>query len=103
MVAAGAQVVCFTSGQGSTTGHAIAPVIKITGNPVTYQQMEDNMDINAGTILDGSESLNSVGQRIYDSIIDTANGKKTKAEALGYHDYIVFCRSRAAEHMLGHC
>ncbi len=103
MVAAGAQVVCFTSGQGSTTGHAIAPVIKITGNPVTYQQMEDNMDINAGTILDGSESLNSVGQRIYQTIIDTANGKKTKAEALGYRDYIVFCRSRAAEHLLGHC
>jgi altronate dehydratase large subunit len=103
MVAAGAQVVCFTSGQGSTTGHAIAPVIKITGNPVTYRQMEDNMDINAGTILDGSESLNSVGQRIYQTIVDTANGKKTKAEALGYRDYIVFCRSRAAEHMLGHC
>jgi altronate dehydratase large subunit len=103
MVAAGAQVVCFTSGQGSTTGHAIAPVIKITGNPVTYRQMEDNMDINAGTILDGSESLNSVGQRIYNTIVETANGKKTKAEALGYRDYIVFCRSRAAEHMLGHC
>jgi altronate dehydratase large subunit len=103
MVAAGAQVVCFTSGQGSTTGHAIAPVIKITGNPVTYQQMEDNMDINAGTILDGSESLNSVGQRIYQTIVDTANGKKTKAEALGFRDYIVFCRSRAAEHLLGHC
>ena len=103
MVAAGAQVVCFTSGQGSTTGHAIAPVIKITGNPLTYQQMGDNMDINAGTILDGSESLNSVGQRIYQTIVDTANGKKTKAETLGYQDYIVFCRSRAAEHLLGHC
>lgn len=103
MVAAGAQIVCFTSGQGSTTGHAIAPVIKITGNPMTYRQMEDNMDLNAGTILDGSESLNSVGQRVYESIIDTANGKKTKAEALGYRDYIVFCRSRAAEHLLGHC
>ena len=103
MVAAGAQVVCFTSGQGSTTGHAIAPVIKITGNPVTYQQMEDNMDINAGTILDGSESLNSVGDRIYKMVIDTANGKKTKAEALGYRDYIIFCRNRAAEHLLGHC
>jgi len=103
MVAAGAQVVCFTSGQGSTTGHAIAPVIKITGNPVTYNQMEDNMDINAGTILDGSESLKSVGQRIYETVLDTCNGKKTKAEALGYKDYIVFCRSRAAEHILGHC
>ena len=103
MVAAGAQIVCFTSGRGSTTGHAIAPVIKITGNPETYEMMMDNMDINAGTILDGSESLNSVGQRIYDMIRQTANGRQTKAEALGYKDYIVFKRSREAEHMLGHC
>ena len=103
MVAAGAQVVCFTSGRGSTTGHAISPVIKITGNPETYEMMMDNMDINAGTILDGSESLNSVGQRIYDMIRQTANGRQTKAEALGYKDYIVFKRSREAEHLLGHC
>jgi altronate dehydratase large subunit len=103
MVAAGAQIVCFTSGRGSTTGHAIAPVIKITGNPSTYEMMPDNIDINAGTILDGSESLNSVSQRIYDMIIQTANGRQTKAEALGYKDFIVFKRSREAEHMLGHC
>ena len=103
MVAAGAQIVCFTSGRGSTTGHAIAPVIKITGNPQTYANMPDNMDVNAGTILDGSESLNSVGHRIFDMIVDTANGRLTKAEALGYHDYIVFKRSREAEHLLGHC
>ena len=103
MVAAGAQVVCFTSGRGSTTGHAIAPVIKITGNPTTYANMSDNMDINAGTILDGSESLSSVGKRIYDMIVQTANGRQPKAEALGYHDYIAFKRSREAEHLLGHC
>jgi altronate dehydratase large subunit len=103
MVAAGAQIVCFTSGRGSTTGHAIAPVIKITGNPTTFKNMPDNMDINAGTILDGSESLSSVGNRIYEMIVQTANGRQTKAEALGYHDFIVFKRSREAEHMLGYC
>ena len=103
MVAAGAQVVCFTSGRGSTTGHAIAPVIKVTGNPQTYARMTDNMDINAGTILNGSESLNSVGRRIFQMMVDTANGRLTKAEALGYRDYLVFKRSREAEHLLGHC
>ena len=103
MVSAGAQIVCFTSGRGSTTGHAIAPVIKITGNPLTFAKMRDNMDVNAGTILNGSESLNSVGKRIYDTIIQTANGRQTKAEALGYKDYIVFKRSREAEHLMGHC
>jgi altronate dehydratase large subunit len=103
MVAAGAQIVCFTSGRGSTTGHAIAPVIKITGNPRTFENMPDNMDINAGTILDGSESLNSVGKRIFNMIIQTANGRQTKAEALGYKDFIVFKRSREAEYLLGNC
>ena len=103
MVAAGAQVVCFTSGRGTTTGHAVAPVIKITGNPETYENLKDNIDINAGTILDGGESLNSVGRRIFDEIVSVANGKKTKAEALGFKDYLVFGRDRAAERLLGHC
>jgi altronate dehydratase large subunit len=103
MVATGAQIVCFTSGRGSTTGHAIAPVIKITGNPTTFKKMRDNIDINAGTVLNGEESLNRVSQRIFDMIIQTANGRLTKAEALGYKDFIVFKRSREAEHLLGHC
>jgi altronate dehydratase large subunit len=103
MVAAGAQIVCFTSGRGSTTGHAIAPVIKITGNTKTYNLLKDNIDINAGTMLDGSESLRDVGKRIFNTIISVANGKKTKAEALGYNDFLVFMRDRAAEHLLGYC
>ena len=65
--------------------------------------MGDNMDINAGTILDGSESINSVGRRIFNMIVETAGGRKTKAEALGYKDFVVFKRDRAAEHMLGNC
>jgi altronate dehydratase large subunit len=103
MVAAGAQIVCFTSGRGSTTGHAIAPVIKITGNSLTFNNLKDNIDINAGSILDGSESLNRVGERIYNEVISVANGKKTKAEALGFKDFVVFGRNRSAEKLLGHC
>jgi altronate dehydratase large subunit len=103
MVAAGAQVVCFTSGRGSTTGHAIAPVIKITGNPNTYKNMKEDVDVNASTVLDGKESLKVVGRKIFQKIIATANGEKTRAETLGYNDYIVFKRDRAAEHLLGHC
>jgi len=101
MVAAGAQVIAFTTGRGSTTGHAVAPVLKITGNPETYERMKDNMDINAGTILDGGETLRSVGERIFRAIVEAASGRKTKAEALGYKDFIVFKRDRAAEHLLG--
>jgi len=103
MVAAGAQVVVFTSGRGSTTGHAIAPVLKVTGNPTTYQNLMDNIDVNAGTILDGGESLNSVGERIFGSVVDVASGRLTKAEALGYHEFIIFRTDLAAETLLGHC
>jgi altronate dehydratase large subunit len=103
MVAAGAQVVVFTSGRGSTTGHAISPVLKVTGNPVTFQNLKDNIDINAGTILDGSDSLNSVGKRIFDTVVEVASGRLTKAEALGYHEFIVFRTDLAAETLLGHC
>jgi altronate dehydratase large subunit len=103
MVAAGAQVVVFTTGRGSTTGHAIAPVIKVTGNSETYTRMTDNMDINAGTILDGNESLLSVGERIFRTIVEVASGKNTKAEGLSYQDFDVFSRDRLAEHLLGFC
>lgn len=103
MVAAGAQVVAFTTGRGSTTGHAVAPVLKITGNPETYGRMIDDMDINAGTILDGSEALRSVGERIFRAVVEVASGRKTKAEALGYQDFVVFKRDMAAEHLLGFC
>jgi len=103
MVAAGAQVVAFTSGRGSTTGHAIAPVIKVTGNPLTYERMRDNMDVNAGTVLDGSESLRSVGERIFREVVEVASGRLTKAEVLGYRDFIAFRTDRAAERFLGFC
>ena len=103
MAAAGAQIACFTSGKGSTTGHAIVPVIKITGNSKTYHNLIDNMDINAGTILDGDEPLNAAGERIFEMVLETASGRKTKAEALGFKDFIVFSRDRAAERLLGHC
>jgi altronate dehydratase large subunit len=103
MVAAGAQVVVFTTGRGSTTGHAIAPVIKVTGNSETYTRMTDNMDINAGTILDGNESLLSVGERIFRTIVEVASGKNAKAEGFGYRDFDVFSRDRLAEHLLGFC
>jgi altronate dehydratase large subunit len=103
MVASGAQVVVFTSGRGSTTGHAVAPVLKVTGNPTTYRNLVDNIDLNAGTILDGGESLNSVGGRIFDLVVEVASGRQTKAESLDFQDFIVFRTDRAAESLLGHC
>lgn len=103
MVAAGAQIVCFTSGRGSTTGHAIAPVIKITGNSSIYEKLKDNIDINAGTVMRGKENINEVGERIFDKIILTASGEETKAEKHGLYEFNIERKNRATENLLGHC
>ncbi|BCU81577.1 carbohydrate hydrolase [Polycladomyces abyssicola] len=87
MVAGGAQVVLFTSGRGTPTGSPIAPVIKIATNTLMFERMKDNMDINAGTIIDGKESIESVGQRIFNEIALVCSGKLTKAEILKQHDF----------------
>lgn len=87
MVAGGAQVVLFTSGRGTPTGSPIAPVIKISTNSAMFKSMNDNMDINAGTIIDGTESIDSAGRRIFDEIALVSSGKLTKAEILKQHDF----------------
>ncbi|QLC35256.1 UxaA family hydrolase (plasmid) [Halarchaeum sp. CBA1220] len=87
-VAAGAQVVAFTTGRGSTTGNPIAPVIKVTGNPKTWERMANNMDVNASTVIDG-ESIESVGERVYDELLAVADGKRTEAEKRGLEEFAV--------------
>ncbi|WP_152042536.1 UxaA family hydrolase [Salinigranum salinum] len=78
-VAGGAQVIAFTTGRGSTTGNPIAPVIKVTGNPKTWRKMSNNMDVDASTVFDG-ESLDTVGERVYEKLIAVAGGELTEAE-----------------------
>lgn len=87
MVAGGAQVVLFTTGRGTPTGSPIAPVIKIATNTAIFEKMADNIDVNAGTIIDGTESIQSVGQRLFDEVALVASGKLTKAEILKQHDF----------------
>jgi altronate dehydratase large subunit len=87
MVAGGAQIVLFTTGRGTPTGSPIAPVIKIATNTGIFERMGDNIDLNAGTIIEGKESIESVGQHIFDEIELVASGKFTKAEILKQHDF----------------
>lgn len=89
MVAGGAQVVLFTTGRGTPVGCPIAPVIKVTGNPKTYENMKDNIDINAGTIILGLETIEEVGMRIIEELFHVINGKATKAEALGHREFAI--------------
>jgi altronate dehydratase large subunit len=90
MVAGGAQVIVFTTGRGNPLGTPIAPVIKITGNRDTYLKMRDNMDIDVSKIVQGKETVQSAGKRIFDEIIAVASGTVTKAEKLGQRDFCLF-------------
>jgi altronate dehydratase large subunit len=90
MLAGGATVVIFTTGRGTPTGSPIAPVIKVTANERTFKMMEDNMDIDASSIISGEETIEQVGQRIFDEIVMVANGRKPKAEILGHREFGIY-------------
>ena len=85
-VASGSNVICFTTGRGSCFGFKPAPSIKIATNTNMFNRLEEDMDINAGTIMDGESGIAEIGERIFNHIIDTASGKLTKSEINGYGD-----------------
>ncbi len=83
----GAQVIAFTTGRGSPVGNALAPVLKICSNSMTFNRMDDDMDLNAGTIAAGEETIEEVGARIAERIIEVASGAETKSESLGHREF----------------
>ena len=85
MVAGGCNLAIFTTGRGSVFGCKPTPCLKIATNTPIYEHMTDDMDINAGTILTG-ESVERVGERIFEELLVVASGKKTKSEAQGIGD-----------------
>jgi len=93
LIACGAQVILFSTGRGSVVGSAIAPVIKVCANPETYKRMEEDMDIDAGRILDGQATLPEVGREIFDRVRRVGNGEPTKSEALGHQEFILTYKS----------
>src|ERR1043166_7169408 len=86
LVAGGCNIGVFTTGRGSVYGCKPAPCIKVATNTPLFLHMNDDMDINAGTILDGSETVEQVGRRIFEKIIAVAGGEKTRSELAGIGD-----------------
>ena len=83
IIAGGANVVCFTTGRGSVFGAKPTPSIKIATNTATYDRMLDDMDVNAGRIVDGTATIAEVGAEIFDRIVRVASGEQTVSEELG--------------------
>jgi altronate hydrolase len=83
-VAGGANIICFTTGRGSVYGSKPVPTIKLASNSKMYRAMEEDMDINCGLIVDGEATLDETGKLIFQRILDTASGRKTKSELLGF-------------------
>ena len=86
-VASGGNVIAFTTGRGSCFGFKPTPSLKIATNTAMYRRMEEDMDINAGTILDGEETVEQVGRRIFDLVVRVAGGEQSKSEELGMGDH----------------
>ena len=83
-VAGGANILCFTTGRGSAYGCKPTPSIKLATNTPVYERMTDDMDINCGTIVDGEETVQQCGQRIFDLILRVASGEPTKSEQFDF-------------------
>jgi altronate dehydratase large subunit len=89
MVAGGATLVIFTTGRGTPTGNPIAPVIKVTANPQTARKMRENIDFDASTVILGQETIEQAGERLFKLVMDVARGKPTRAELLGFREFMI--------------
>lgn len=89
LIASGSHVILFTTGRGSVVGSAISPVIKVCANPETYRNMKDDMDVDAGRIIEGEATLDEVGDEIYQLVQAVARGAQSKSEELGHQEFIL--------------
>ncbi len=87
LVAAGATVVVFTTGRGTTIGNAIAPVIKLASNTPVFERMPHDLDLSAGGVIDGTETIDEVGKRVFDRIVEVATGLQAKAEVHKHREF----------------
>ena len=90
MAATGAQFMMFSTGRGAPQGFPSMPVIKICGNPHTYERMQHDMDLNAGRIIQGEKTIEEVGEEAFRLMLDVLSGKMTKNEALAITDPWIF-------------
>ncbi|MFM8378452.1 MAG: UxaA family hydrolase [Planctomycetia bacterium] len=93
LIACGSHVTLFSTGRGSVVGSAISPVIKVCANPETYRNLRDDMDIDAGRILEGRGTLDEVGAEIHRLTLAVAAGTQTASESLGHQEFVLGYKS----------
>jgi altronate dehydratase large subunit len=96
MIACGAQLVLFSTGRGSVVGSAVAPVIKVCANPDTSRQLADDVDVDAGRILEGRGNLDALSDEIHDLVLRVASGHQPASERLGHQEFIITHKAFAA-------
>jgi altronate dehydratase large subunit len=89
LIACGSHLILFSTGRGSVVGSALSPVIKVCANPQTFRRMTDDMDVNAGRILEGSATLDQLGDEVYRVVMATAQGRQTASESLGHQEFVL--------------
>ena len=88
LVAAGATVIVFTTGRGTTIGNAIVPVVKLASNTTVFERMNNDLDLSAGGVIDGTETIDQVGQRVFAHVVDVASGTvPAKAEIHKHREF----------------
>jgi len=93
LIACGAQMILFSTGRGSVVGSAVSPIIKVCANPATYRHLRDDMDIDAGRILEDRGTLEELGREVVDCVLRTAAGQPTASELLGHQEFILTYKS----------
>ncbi|HQR21738.1 MAG TPA: altronate dehydratase family protein [Burkholderiaceae bacterium] len=83
-VAGGANMIVFTTGRGSAYGCAPSPSLKLSTNSELWQRQEEDIDLNCGEIADGTATIEQIGERLFELILATASGSRTKSERFGY-------------------
>lgn len=89
LMACGAHMILFTTGRGSVVGSAISPIVKVCANPETYRRMAEDMDINAGRVIEGRGTLAEVGAEIVDLVREVAAGRRTASEEMGHQEFVL--------------
>ena len=90
IVASGANVILFSTGMGTTEGNLIAPVVKLSSRTEVYEKMGEDIDFNAGALLDESISMEQLSDKLLDIVIEVASGKKTWSETWGKRSFQIW-------------